>query len=209
VEKKEINKERERSTEGRWRAGDKITCLLANFQDFVIYWSESDLSFPADLRHVTSFPRTPSENFDPGFALNPLVSVHHKTDDKSSLYFIMNTSYVRQAFRSCTASLSSRTVGRSSRHALVLPGRRVALGVRQYSDDKTPPATEEKSEADAEKIEITPEHELLEKLKAKEAETVDLKVSIFTRRTARVFTCLFLSPESVTVPTSGLPELAT
>jgi hypothetical protein len=46
VEKKEINKERERPTEGRWRVGDKIACLLANFQDFV----KSDLSFgkPSD-----------------------------------------------------------------------------------------------------------------------------------------------------------------
>ena len=83
--------------------------------------------------------------------------------------------YVRQAFRSCTASLSSRTIARSSRDALPLRGSRLA---RQYSDDKT---TEERSQADAAKegeiIEITPEAELLEKLKAKDAESMDLKVS--------------------------------
>ncbi|OAX44652.1 GrpE nucleotide exchange factor, partial [Rhizopogon vinicolor AM-OR11-026] len=53
------------------------------------------------------------------------------------------------------------------------------LGARQYSDDKT---TEERSQADAEKkqsegekTEITSDAELLEKLKTKEAESVDLK----------------------------------
>jgi len=92
--------------------------------------------------------------------------------------------YVRQVFRSCTASLSSRTLGRSFRDAVAFPSPRVVLGARQYSDDKTPPATEGKSDADVdaekkqsegEKTEITPEAELLAKLKSKEAETVDLK----------------------------------
>lgn len=91
----------------------------------------------------------------------------------------MNAAHVRQAFRSCTASLSSRTIGRSSRDALASHGRRMALGTRQYSDDKAP---EQKSETDAEKkeaetdkTEVTPEAELLKSLKAKEAETADLK----------------------------------
>lgn len=87
----------------------------------------------------------------------------------------MNAAYVRQAFRSSTASLSSRTIGRSSRDALASHGRRI-VSKRQYSDDKAPAA-----EVDAEKeveTEITPETELLKTIKAKEAETADLKVSI-------------------------------
>ncbi|KAG1831759.1 GrpE-domain-containing protein [Suillus variegatus] len=84
----------------------------------------------------------------------------------------MNAAYVRQAFRSSTASLSSRTIGRSSRDALASHGRRI-VSKRQYSDDKAPAA-----EVDAEKeveTEITPETELLKTIKAKEAETADLK----------------------------------
>ncbi|KAG1753496.1 GrpE-domain-containing protein [Suillus lakei] len=89
----------------------------------------------------------------------------------------MNAAYVRQAFRSSTASLSSRTIGRSSRDALASHGRRI-VGTRQYSDDKAPPATEQKSETDeveSDRTEVTPETELLKTLKAKEAETTDLK----------------------------------
>lgn len=106
----------------------------------------------------------------------------------------MNSPYVRQAFRSCTTSLSSRTIGRSSRDALALHGRRLAPGARQYS------ATEQKSEADAEKkqsegekVEITPEAELLEKLKSKDAENIDLKVSILTRL-LHASSCPYLFP---------------
>ncbi|KAG2157104.1 GrpE-domain-containing protein [Suillus clintonianus] len=89
----------------------------------------------------------------------------------------MNSAYVRQAFRSSTASLSSRTIGRSSRDALSSHRRRIVLGTRQYSDDKAP-ATEQKTEADeveTDKTEVTPETELLKTIKAKEAETADLK----------------------------------
>ncbi|KAG1782494.1 GrpE-domain-containing protein [Suillus placidus] len=88
----------------------------------------------------------------------------------------MNTAYVRQAFRSSTASLSSRTIGRSSRDALTSHGRRI-VGRRQYSDDKAPAAAEAHAEKEVETdgTEVTPETELLKTIKAKEAETTDLK----------------------------------
>jgi molecular chaperone GrpE len=87
----------------------------------------------------------------------------------------MNAAYVRLAFRSSTASLSSRTIGRSSRDTLLSYGRRI-VGTRQYSDDKAP-ATEADAgkEEETDKTEITPETELLKTIKAKEAETTDLK----------------------------------
>ncbi|KAG2037261.1 GrpE-domain-containing protein [Suillus americanus] len=88
----------------------------------------------------------------------------------------MNAVYVRQAFRSSTASLSSRTIGRSSRDALASYGRRI-VGTRQYSDDKAPAAAEADAEKEVEsdRTEVTPETELLKTIKAKEAETTDLK----------------------------------
>ncbi|KAH7930774.1 GrpE-domain-containing protein [Leucogyrophana mollusca] len=87
----------------------------------------------------------------------------------------MSSAYARQAFRSCTASLSSRAIGRSSVQALGHPSRRLALGTRRYSDDKASPAASESSPTEPEKVEVTPEAELLAKLKAKEAEAVELK----------------------------------
>lgn len=87
----------------------------------------------------------------------------------------MNAAYVRQAFRSSTASLSSRIIGRSSRDALASYGRRI-VGTRQYSDDKAPAAeADAEKEVETDKTEITPETELLKTIKAKEAETTDLK----------------------------------
>ncbi|KAG2132520.1 GrpE-domain-containing protein [Suillus bovinus] len=87
----------------------------------------------------------------------------------------MNAVYVRQAFRSSTASLSSRTIGRSSRDALASHGRRI-VGIRHYSDDKVPASeVHAEKEVEAEKTEITPETELIKTIKAKEAETTDLK----------------------------------
>lgn len=94
----------------------------------------------------------------------------------------MNAAWVRQAVRFSTASLPSRRIGRSSQEMLASHGRRIA-GTRQYSDDKAPAAEVD----DAEKVietdgtEVTPETELLKTIKAKEAETTDLKVSIFPR----------------------------
>ncbi|KAG2063814.1 GrpE-domain-containing protein [Suillus decipiens] len=87
----------------------------------------------------------------------------------------MNAAYVRQAFHFSTASLSSRTIGRSSRDALVSYGRRI-VATRQYSDDKAPAAEmDAEKEVESDKTEITPETELLKTIKAKEAETTDLK----------------------------------
>ncbi|KIJ69398.1 hypothetical protein HYDPIDRAFT_123836 [Hydnomerulius pinastri MD-312] len=94
----------------------------------------------------------------------------------------MNAAYARQALSSCTASLSSRAIGRSSRDVWTRSSRRLALGARQYSDDKAQSSAGEKSQQASEgakqeggeKTEVTPEAELLKKLKAKEAETVDL-----------------------------------
>jgi molecular chaperone GrpE len=87
----------------------------------------------------------------------------------------MNAAYVRLAFRSSTASLSSRTIGRSSRDTLLSYGRRI-VGTRQYSDDKAPAAEADAGkEEETDKTEITPETELLKTIKAKEAETTDLK----------------------------------
>lgn len=73
-------------------------------------------------------------------------------------------------FRSCTASLSSRTLARSSvqgRTALVIGTR------RYYSNDKAPSdnGTEVKEE---DKADASPESEVLTKLQAKEQEVVDL-----------------------------------
>ncbi|KAG1772679.1 GrpE-domain-containing protein [Suillus occidentalis] len=88
----------------------------------------------------------------------------------------MNAAWVRQLVRYSTASLPSRRIGRSSRDMLASHGRQIA-GTRQYSDDKAPAAEVD----DAEKVietdgtEVTPETELLKTIKAKEAETTDLK----------------------------------
>ncbi|KAH7889695.1 GrpE-domain-containing protein [Phlebopus sp. FC_14] len=98
----------------------------------------------------------------------------------------MNAAYARHVLSSCTASLSSRALSRSSWDVLSHPARRLPLGTRWYSDDTSRSSPEGQSEPvsesvqedtkteEGEKIEITPAHELLEKLKAKEAETADL-----------------------------------
>ena len=87
-------------------------------------------------------------------------------------------------FRSCTASLSSRTLAQSS---LPAPRRRVPLAVgarRYYSDDKAPSDYDGKEEIKDAKPNAKPdaepdaslESELLTKLQAKEQEVVDLTV---------------------------------
>ncbi|KAI8989650.1 GrpE-domain-containing protein [Trametes punicea] len=86
-----------------------------------------------------------------------------------------------QLFRSCTGALSSRTLARSSATAF---GRRAALGMRSrhYSDDKAQSteqaqkAETENTEAEAnekDEVEVSPETELLHKLKAEEAKVAD------------------------------------
>jgi hypothetical protein len=77
-------------------------------------------------------------------------------------------------FRSCTASLSSKTLARSA-------GRRTQLlisSTRRYSDVPKETNTDEVVEEVKEAIngEIKPDSELASKLKAKEAEVVDLTV---------------------------------
>ncbi|KIJ17409.1 hypothetical protein PAXINDRAFT_112379 [Paxillus involutus ATCC 200175] len=88
----------------------------------------------------------------------------------------MNSAYARQLLSSCTASLSSRAIGRSSRHLLIRPS--LASVTRQYSADTAQSSTGEKleqaSEGEQEVESPRVEAEVLEKLKAKEAEVVDL-----------------------------------
>lgn len=84
----------------------------------------------------------------------------------------MASAFALQTFRSCTTSLSSRTLSRS---ALSHSSRTSPLSRRHYSEQKTeekPPAADVKEESqpkEAENPETT-------KLKAKEAEVVDLTV---------------------------------
>ncbi|CDO72919.1 hypothetical protein BN946_scf185002.g104 [Trametes cinnabarina] len=83
-----------------------------------------------------------------------------------------------QIFRSCTGALSSRTLARSATPAVA---RRAALAMsaRHYSDDKS--QSEEKTEAqngeteakEKDEVEVSPESELLHKLKAEEAKVAD------------------------------------
>ena len=76
-------------------------------------------------------------------------------------------------FRSCSASFGARSVARTSADAA---GRRLA-GARMYSaqaeGEKAGEKKEERNwdpEAEKDSVEVTPEHELLEKLKKKEEE---------------------------------------
>ncbi|THG99657.1 hypothetical protein EW026_g2750 [Hermanssonia centrifuga] len=77
-----------------------------------------------------------------------------------------------QLFRSCSSSFSSRHLARSSFNAA---NRRLA-GARLYSAESTKGAEQKKTEEKEEKDEVTvtPEHELLQKLKKKEEEAQDL-----------------------------------
>ncbi|KIL00399.1 hypothetical protein PAXRUDRAFT_821681 [Paxillus rubicundulus Ve08.2h10] len=88
----------------------------------------------------------------------------------------MNSAYARQLLSSCTASLSSRAIGRSSRHLLTRPS--LASVTRQYSANNAQSSTEKKSEQTDEgehKVESARvATDVLEKLKEKEAEVVDL-----------------------------------
>ncbi|KAF9227926.1 GrpE-domain-containing protein [Gyrodon lividus] len=88
----------------------------------------------------------------------------------------MNAAYARRFLSSCTTSLSSRAIGRSSRYLLTRPS--LALVTRQYSGDNAQSSTEKVSEdeqnVDSQRTEVTVEAEVLEKLKEKEAEVVDL-----------------------------------
>ncbi|KAG6333873.1 hypothetical protein ID866_5216 [Astraeus odoratus] len=98
----------------------------------------------------------------------------------------MNPAYARQLFRSCTASLSYRaSVARPPRHVLR------PCSPRYFSDDKSQASADqkpdsgaatqengaqqpEKSHAQGETTEVTPPADVLDKLKAKEAEVTDL-----------------------------------
>lgn len=90
-------------------------------------------------------------------------------------------------FRSCTASLSSRTLARSAASPSHPARRRMALAMgagarRHYSEEKTSSTPESPSGAEGAKEEASPkaestlESEALKKLEAKEAEVVDLTV---------------------------------
>ncbi|KDQ60821.1 hypothetical protein JAAARDRAFT_31805 [Jaapia argillacea MUCL 33604] len=88
----------------------------------------------------------------------------------------MSRAQAFQIFRSCAASVSARP----SANALSQQSRRVmAMGARYYSEDKSK-ADEKKKEdwkdiEEKDQVDVTPEHELVAKLKAKEAEVSDLK----------------------------------
>ncbi|OSD08636.1 GrpE-domain-containing protein [Trametes coccinea BRFM310] len=83
-----------------------------------------------------------------------------------------------QIFRSCTGALSSRTLARSATPAVA---RRAALAMssRHYSDDKSQSADKsgaQNGEAEAnekDEVEVSPETELLHKLKAEESKVAD------------------------------------
>lgn len=80
-------------------------------------------------------------------------------------------------FRSCTASLSSRTLARSSAQ-----GRRAALAIgtrRYYSNDKVPSDDSKEEVREEAQADVSPESELLAKLQAKEQEVVDLTVRAY------------------------------
>ena len=87
-------------------------------------------------------------------------------------------------FRSCTASLSSRTLAQSvvspSRPACRQMALVMGAGARRYySEEKispTPSGTESANEEASLQAGPPPESELLKKLEAKEAEVVDLTV---------------------------------
>lgn len=85
-----------------------------------------------------------------------------------------------QVFRSCASSFSSRHVARTSVNA---PSRRLPRhGVRCYSaqtssEEKKGEDGERAEESEKDEVTVTPEHELLAKLKKKEGEVTDLMVS--------------------------------
>jgi hypothetical protein len=84
-----------------------------------------------------------------------------------------------QSFRSCTASLSSRTFSRPPADVFARRHRLTAAAKRRFSDDKGS-SEEVKDEVkegstETEKVEL----ELLSQLKSKESEVVDLTVGIF------------------------------
>jgi len=94
----------------------------------------------------------------------------------------MSSMHALRMFRSCTASLSSRTLAQSA--VLRLPSR--PLPGRRYYSEQT--IVEETGESKGREDVVTKEEPLspeLEKLKAKEAEVVDLTVcvSVFKRLT--------------------------
>ena len=105
----------------------------------------------------------------------------------------MSRAQAFQIFRQCSNSFSSRHVARTSFNAAA--ARRIA-GARFYSEQATTGGQEKKPEAEGKKgengedverveetekdeVEVTPEHELKAKLKAKETEVTDLMVSIY------------------------------
>jgi hypothetical protein len=77
-----------------------------------------------------------------------------------------------QLFRQCTASLSARSLARPALHT----PRRLATGARWYSEGTAEPEKEAKKEEEGSSSSST-DSELAAKLKVKEDEVVDLKVS--------------------------------
>ncbi|KAH9945925.1 GrpE-domain-containing protein [Epithele typhae] len=77
-----------------------------------------------------------------------------------------------QAFRSCTGALSSRTLARSSVNAV---GRTVAFASRSryYSDKAGSSSKVEEEEKEKDSVDVSPDAELLSKLKAEEAKVAD------------------------------------
>ena len=88
-----------------------------------------------------------------------------------------------QLFRQCSSSFASRQLARSSANAA---GRRLA-GARLYSAQASEEGSKQKEqeredaprveETEKDEVEVTPEHEVVAKLKKKEAEVSDLMVS--------------------------------
>lgn len=103
----------------------------------------------------------------------------------------MSRAQTFQLFRSCSSSFSSRHLAPSSFNAA---GRRLA-GARFYSAQTAKEETGKKGdveedveraeESEKDEVTVTPEHELVKKLKKKEEEVQDLMVSV-----ARSFTSI-------------------
>ena len=105
-------------------------------------------------------------------------------------------------FRSCASSFSSRQLARTTAN---VAGRRLPRhGARLYSaqtngGEKKTEDGERAEESEKDEVTVTPEHELLAKLKKKEEEVSDLMVSTRVRPLV-LFVCLY-----ATVGPSALP----
>ncbi len=88
-----------------------------------------------------------------------------------------------QVFRSCASSFSSRHVARTSVNAASrrLPRHGARCYSAQASEEKKGEDGERAEESEKDEVTVTPEHELLAKLKKKEGEVTDLMVSTRVR----------------------------